>query len=358
LSNLTQRLHVLLLLWPWAALPQQDVWIGAKACGACHAATFARQSASAHARSLYRAALHPLAARFDSGGAFSRAPAFHLAVLASAGDVRFRADDGRYVTELPAEWAFGAGTQAVTFLSKVTAEMYLELALTYYADTGSFDLTPRHDSLRAGTLHEAMGQPLPARAAGVQCFGCHSTGPASVTPAGEIHITEAGVHCEACHGPGGAHRAAVLKGDRTQAKHLVRNPGALGAAALNDLCGKCHRVASNLTEADWNSPWSIRHQPPYLGRSRCFQKSGGRLSCLTCHEPHEALRRQDAAYYRARCTACHSKSDRPPARSCAAEKESDCTHCHMPAVRVSSHLSFRNHQIGIYDNGVGLKARR
>lgn len=331
-------MSALLLCCPLAAATGQNEWIGAKACGECHAAEFTRQSASAHARSLYRPADHPLARRFATGERLSRAPAFHFTFPMAAGGLHFRAHDGRYVTDLPVQWAFGAGEHAVTFLTKVTPDVHLELAFSYYSDTGSFDLTPRHETLRAGTLHEAMGQPIQTRTAGRQCFGCHSTGAVSVSPAGDVEVTETGVHCEACHGPGNAHRTAALRGDTVQSKRLIRNPGTLGAGALNEFCGTCHRVAGNLADVDWNSPWSIRHQPPYLARSRCFQKSG-RLFCLTCHDPHDAVKRQDAAYYRARCLSCHSA---------AHQRTADCTKCHMPAVRASLHLSFRNHQIGIY----------
>ena len=358
MTNLAGILTSLLLLWPLpAAVLQQGGWIGAKACGACHPAQLRRQSASAHAHSLHRADEHPLAVRFVPDIPLTRPPAFHFAFTAAAGGLHFRADDGKYVTEVPVEWTFGAGEQAVTFVSQVTPDMHLELAFTYYADTQSFDLTPRHEALPHSTLHEAMGQPLKTRTAGVQCFGCHATGAVTVTSAGAVQFAEAGVRCEACHGAGAAHRAAALSGDAARAKRLIKNPGSMDAVALNQFCGTCHRVAGNLAEMDWNSPWSIRHQPPYLARSRCFQQSRGRLSCITCHDAHEPLRRQDAAYYRSRCVSCHAGGNHAPARVCIESAVSDCTQCHMPAVQASSHLRFRNHQIGIFANGAVLKPR-
>ena len=42
--------------------------------------------------------------------------------------------------------------------------------------------------------------------------------------------------------------------------------------------------------------WNIRHQPVYLVRSACFQKSGA-LTCVRCHDPHAPLLRNDVAHY-------------------------------------------------------------
>lgn len=257
--------------------------------------------------------------------------------------MRLRADDGQYVTEVPAEWAFGAGKHAVTFLGKVSTEYYLEISLSYFAGGGVMDLTPRHDVLPSRTLHEAMGQAIRTRTGGTVCFGCHSTGPVSVSPDGEIGVTERGVRCEACHGPGAAHREAAVARDLEESRKRIGKPPRDGPGS-NEFCGRCHRVTENLREVDWSSPWSVRHQPPYLGRSACFRASGGRLGCLTCHDPHGAPEARDAEYYRRRCLMCHGSEGRRPKATCGPE----CVGCHMPAVGAGPHLRFVNHWIGVY----------
>jgi hypothetical protein len=193
---------------------QRKDFVGAEACRSCHPSQFARQSATGHARALHRVMKHPLASSFITAEPLLRAPNFHFSFVASDGGLHVRADDGRFVTELPVEWAFGAGEHAVTFVSRVSDEFYLEHSFSYYPVAAAFALTPRHDALPATTLNQAMGQPIRpqgARAAITGCFGCHATGPVIVGTDGAIAVTEPGVHCERCHGAGGAHGSAAVQ---------------------------------------------------------------------------------------------------------------------------------------------------
>ena len=174
MRRLTPALGALLFCAQGA--PQPAGYVGAKACGECHSAEYTRQTESAHARSLYRAPDHPLASRFIPPAPLWRQK-YRFAFEGGPDGLRFRTDDGKYVTELPVEWAFGAGIHAVTFLSKVTPDLYLEVAFSYYADSNTLDLTPRHETLPAGSLHEAMGQPVKSRTAG--CNASVATLPAA-----------------------------------------------------------------------------------------------------------------------------------------------------------------------------------
>jgi hypothetical protein len=344
------------------ALCADNAYVGARVCGSCHQAQFTGQSASGHAQALRRATEHTLAARFTPAAPLERPPNFHFRFERTPQGIQVQADDSKYLTKLPVDWAFGAGAQAVTFVGKASDELYIEHSFTYYSDAQSFDITPQHESLPAKTLHQAMGQAFKIQSPGPtiqDCFRCHSTGPVSVSPNHEVQVTEPGVRCEVCHGPGNAHLLAVRRGDLTQARELIQNPKALSGGELNRSCGTCHRFPNgDRGTVDWNDPWNVRHQPPYFQQSRCFQKSSGTLSCLTCHNPHEKLRRNDAAYYSQVCSTCHGRNAPSPKEICKNQESPDCTGCHMPAVAVSSHLRFRNHWIGVYLNGATLKPLR
>jgi hypothetical protein len=265
-------------------------YAGAPACGKCHPAEFALQSKSAHAHSLAKS-----------------------------------------VPPQPGDWAFGAGEQAITFVTRLDSEYYLEEGQSWYKRLNGYAPTPGAVSLE-GTRYRIFDP-----AAGIlRCFSCHSTGP--VTLAADLAVVphETGVRCETCHGPGAAHAR-----DPVHVRPV--NPGKLPAARLNERCGNCHRMPAGPTETpDLRNPWNMRHQPLLLAASACFQRSQGRLTCLTCHDPHAPLEHHITSYDRA-CVKCHaaSKHSQPVAGQ-------PCVECHTPTVKPTSNLAFANHRIAVY----------
>ena len=47
--------------------------------------------------------------------------------------MRAQAYDDRNVMDIPVEWAFGAGGQAVTFVTRIDKDCYLEHFYSYYS---------------------------------------------------------------------------------------------------------------------------------------------------------------------------------------------------------------------------------
>jgi tetratricopeptide (TPR) repeat protein len=284
------------------AAPVAGQYVGSSACRTCHAEKFESQSKTGHARAL--AAARP-------GVPIAGVPA----------------------PESKAQWAFGAGEKATTWVSQTGEETIAEHGLSYYAATKAFGVTPGHQN-----SSDIVYRTFDPVGTALRCFRCHSTGPVTLKSGYRVEPSEPGIHCEACHGPGSAHVKA------SGAAGTIQNPKRLSAAELNVVCGACHRQASDLDdETDWSNAWNVRHQPSYLHRAACFRNSGGKLSCTTCHNPHEPLKTA-AASYDARCATCHTKVVHKTATAARS-----CIGCHMPQVSTSATLHFTNHWIGIYD---------
>ena len=84
--------------------------------------------------------------------------------------------------------------------------------------------------------------------------------------------------------------------------------------------------------------------------SRCFREGAGKLSCLTCHDPHvQPAPEQAADYFRPKCLTCHTdQSCRLPLATRMAQTPPDnCIGCHMQKRRVTqiSHSALTNHRI-------------
>jgi hypothetical protein len=312
-----------------------QTYIGASACGQCHPQEFRRQSSSDHAHSLYPATLHPLAAQFVPRTPLHRDPNYEFRFALEKRGLLLRIAGVDRAIVLPIEWAFGAGSQAVTFVTHLRNNNYLEHYFTFYTKTREMGITPGQEATQARDLTDAAGvehQTLDI----AECFYCHSTGPVQVAD-GDVRPNENGVRCEACHGPGSEHQ-------RTKGKVPLRNPRDLSARELNDACGKCHRLPVSIRAAfDWDSPWNVRFEPAYLSQSACFLKSGGKLSCLSCHAAHDSPPRSPD-YYNSVCVSCHASVH-------VAANMDNCIVCHMPRTSPRGPLQFTDHWIGVYQPG-------
>lgn len=330
--------------------PAPGRFAGTAACGECHADLVRQQQASAHARTL----------RSLGQGRAPRAPLSGQPVLdpLTSAEYRVVADQGQAVLQLrsgglPAQaglnWEFGSGQHAHGYLIFLPDQTVVDCRLNWYRSIDGWDFASGQDKPLRGLVTQPLGRVLPP-AEVARCFSCHSTellaqGATRAGVPGErlrlnLERTVVGVSCERCHGPRADHVERSRRG-------VPPSPRArLTAAEVNRLCGECH------SRTDLTSSHEViaRFQPWGLERSECYRQSQGRLSCLTCHDPHGDAS-QEPGFYDQRCRSCHSAAPAPTgvaARVCPVNPRSGCAGCHMARdSKAMLHVTFTDHQIRI-----------
>jgi hypothetical protein len=271
---------------------------------------------------------------------------FSTSITTSPEQLAFSVTDGVKTTSVPAVWAFGSKNGQTYILEKDGA--YFESRLSFFTKTHSLDITPGQSSELPNGLETALGRKLGIDAA-QGCFRCHTTA-AITSNMFEPEKATVGVTCEACHGPGAAHVASMTANDPERATAIM-NPADLSPANSVNFCGACHIAWADVVEgAGRPSAGLIRFQPYRLEQSRCWGTNGDpRLTCVSCHNPHEPLVQEPAAYD-SKCLACHGLRLKPTGRHVAKTvckvAASGCVSCHMPKYEVpQTHTLFTDHEI-------------
>jgi hypothetical protein len=330
--------------------PAPKLLEGAHACRECHPGESAHYSRSGHALTLRPAARRSLARQL-AGQTFVDPELPNVTWTYTLRDGRFavnRLEAGR-VQELPIDFAFGSGPHTTTFVTLKRSDLALPVALehrlTYFARSGSLDVTPGQtlaipDSAKTplGLFHTPMET--------FKCFRCHT---AVVSAKGQTTLDPAtmvlNVSCERCHGPARAHVAAARRGAEGEDLALPFGTGRWSADDQMRLCGQCHRhpETGKPERIRRDNPEIVRFQPVGLMQSTCYRASRGALSCVTCHDPHARLSTSPSTY-EAACLSCHRS---PPLTTCPVSPQTGCINCHMPARDAGQTVLFHDHWIAV-----------
>lgn len=324
-------------------------FVGSARCAECHPGNAEKHARSGHANTFAAADASPLA-DWLAGRRF-RDPVREVTFTYG------RDEQGLYVrlperfeSVFPLEYAFGSGTQAVTFLSVIpsiqSGTVGIEHRASWFAHNDALALTPGQRGLQPTKDVEHFGRVIRGRDL-ERCVGCHTT--RAEIRDGRLTDVVPNVGCESCHGPGAEHVAAVQEGrDDLQIRFAADTWEPIDQIRL---CGECHRFADDETENSIhpNDHKLVRFQPVGLVRSPCFQQSGGALSCSTCHDPHETATARTTEEYGANCLDCHAAD--ASAAHCPVNAESGCIECHMPPVEVHPGITFHDHWIRVREAG-------
>jgi hypothetical protein len=272
--------------------------------------------------------------------------------------------------QVSVDYAIGSGDQAITFLYRTNDNKLIELPISWYAEQGGhWGMSPGYDR----AAHPGFSRPVSYR-----CMFCHNAYPdipkgyadvegASVFP---VDLPQ-GIDCQRCHGPGAAHADAVRRGRPVQdIRAAIVNPSRLTPELQMDVCMQCHlettsaelpgslmkfnrgvfsyqpgqplgdysQYFDHAPNTGHDDKLEIVSQAYRLRQSACFLKSQGKLTCTTCHNPHQPA----AANPDAVCGTCHQ-----PHQASEHIAAGSCVQCHMPKRQASDaiHIAITDHRI-------------
>ena len=328
-------------------------FIGSAKCAPCHQPIYDTQQNSLHAKTFFATTdlgkiawpEKPIHDRF--------APGVVHTITREGDQVKYETKVKDDVFRAVIDYAIGSGDRGLTLVGHDEKKHFQEIRLSKYNDGSGWDLTIGQKPLLTYPEHY-LGNPLSADEV-YRCVNCHTTDGHAVIEKLEPLVADHGIGCERCHGPGANHIKA-LEGKFKEV--AIERPGNLSAARLVQMCAQCHGPVGG-TVLNPEDKTTVRFQSVHFVKSRCYTESDGRLSCITCHNPHRNAE-EPTRYYELKCLSCHSapvegasehdlavrKAQQTP---CPVNPSNDCLKCHMPVERTAiPHSSFSDHYIRVH----------
>jgi tetratricopeptide (TPR) repeat protein len=363
-------------------------YVDSKLCYSCHAATYVAYARTGMGHSVGRPAASNAIEDYTKNNRFYQA--------ASGTWFEMFARDGEYferryqigyagtptnIDETRIDYYLGSGNHARSYLHRARDGRLVQLPITWYSENGgAWAMSPGYDS--PGLWYSQRG-------VSYECMFCHNAYaniPTAFRRRGDLQVYPAqfpeGIDCQRCHGPGANHiRVARVKDARPQdLRKTIVNPSRLTAERQLEICMQCHleTTSMNLPESiarfdrtpfsysppeplsafkiffdrvpggGRDAPFEIAHSAYRLRQSLCFLKSGGALTCTTCHNPHDVARGSEAAaQYSSACIRCHSSVLGQLVIKGKHTQDPNCVDCHMPKRRTGDvvHAVMTDHLI-------------
>jgi Tfp pilus assembly protein PilF len=347
-------------------------YTGIKSCVSCHQDIYQRYLQTGKGRSFYLPSRTNIIENFEAKPVYDKFSdlsyrAFWKGNNMYISEFRLQGNDTVHFRAEKVDYIIGSGNQTRTYLYETKGYFY-ELPITWYVGKKIWDLSPGYEKGNNSGFNRTIGQ---------QCMECHNSDNRFVANSVNKFTTVGmGMSCEKCHGPGEAHVKLMTAGSkesiRNSIDYSIVNPNKLPIQLQFDVCRQCHlegitvpKPNKNLGNfrpgmalasfADVFIPVSSMNVPEFgfashaerLQQSPCFIKSGEKLTCNTCHNPHKALKGNSLTFYDEKCQTCHApKTLADPHKNVKLEGK-NCVTCHMPKSGTTDipHVSSTDHFI-------------
>lgn len=369
-------------------------YTGQQACRQCHLEKFGTYLRTGMGRATYRMAPEEVVEDFTDNNEFvNESSGLHYRMTERDGrfyQAQFRVDaNGREFAFAEHElvWVVGSNHHARSYVILRDGKWF-QAPVCWYPQESLWEMCPGFEFKNEHFQREL----------GPDCMSCHNG--VMRTVEGERNLYQDpiphGIGCERCHGPGQVH-VDYWRAKKGEAPHgdpdpTIVNPRRLPQQERIEVCFQCHLGDAKATELvlrrgrGWQEfrpgmkvteivmpfqfsqrtehDFGLSAQGDRLVMSRCYKESGGKIECLTCHNPHVTVydEQRPDDYYRLKCLSCHEEVDctaADAARRATLPAADDCRQCHMRKAEPDDQrfTEFTDHWIR-RDIGIGERDHR
>ncbi len=335
-------------------------YVGMQTCRTCHESVYQTFIQTGMGQSF------GIATKQKSAADFSPA---HALVYDSALDYYYKpywTNDTFYIMEFRLEggdtvhkriqqvnYVVGSGQHTNSHIFNINGYLF-QAPITFYTQKHRWDLAPGFEK-GASSRFQRLIQ--------IECMSCHNGYPEFVINSENKYTNiKTGIDCERCHGPGSLHvydrQNNPLVDTSKGPDYTIVNPRRLPTELQNNVCQRCHLqgiavLNDGKTFFDFHPGMKLSEvmnvfMPEYEGaqdkmimashvermkKSQCYLQSG-KMSCITCHNPHVSVKFTPRSQYLNACQSCHGTAGGQhqctQSAQARAVKNNDCVTCHMP----------------------------
>lgn len=281
--------------------------------------------------------------------------------------------EGKIIHErlMQAEYSMGSGNNLRMYFYNENG-MFYQLPLTWYSHKKAWDLSPGFRDYKNLRF---------SRYATKKCVFCHNSYMHENPKAFDRFLKpyEIGISCERCHGPGELHVKEENE-DLPDSVRTIVNPKNLSLDRQMSICMQCHLEGKAWVLQKENGWFDFRpgqllstnrsvyypastskeaievgDTPHRLMLSKCYTGSNGKLTCISCHDPHKSIHTFTKKHYNDVCLSCHpSNKLHGISQKYVHKKRDDCIDCHMNKTGTENTL----HGVSLTDHWIRVGANK